>query len=199
MASWIQAVAAYRPRLGRLRIIELEELATRLTRGSLVTQSIARMVLSDLADELRYALRSGAAVRLPGIGIFRPELRLDGSMRTTLRMDTSLRNNLASVADYAGTVLGRESIGDDLIALKVRWDAEHPDDPLVLPRAALEAAHEKLALERTGQASAAPAPDAATTLNVVEATAMREGPAAAPIRSDGEGGRRETRGHRTAA
>lgn len=133
MASLIQAVSAYRPRVAINRMVDLDELAARLARGSLVTPSIARMVLSDLADELMYFLRTGATVRIPGIGIFRPELRLDGEMHTVIRLDSKLRRNLKTVSDFAGEVERREGIGLDLDALKTRWDAEHPDDPLVLP------------------------------------------------------------------
>jgi len=133
MATLIQAVSAYRPRVLTNRVVDLEELATRLARGSLVTPSIARMVLSDLADELMYFLRTGASVRLPGIGVFRPELRIDGEMHTVIRMDPKLRRNLAHVNDFVGEVEGREAIGVDVAAIKARWDAEHPDDPVVLP------------------------------------------------------------------
>lgn len=133
MATLIQAVSAYRPRVNTNRIVDLDELAARLARGSLVTQSIARMVLSDLADELMYLLRTGAAVRIPGIGVFRPEVRLDGEMHTVVRLDAKLRRNLAHVNDFAGEIERRELIGIDIDALKARWDGEHPEDPLELP------------------------------------------------------------------
>lgn len=133
MATLIQAVSAYRPRVLTNRVVDLDELAERLGRGSLVTPSLARMFLSDLSDELMYFLRTGASVRLPGIGVFRPELRIDGEMHTVIRMDRKLRRNLAHVNDFAGSVEGRAAIGLDVAAIKARWDTEHPDDPLVLP------------------------------------------------------------------
>lgn len=140
MATLIQAVSAYRPRVNTNRVADLEELASRLARGTLVTPSIAQMVLRDLADELMYLLRTGAAVRIPGIGVFRPEVRLDGEMHTVIRLDPKLRRNLAHVDDYNGEVEGRERIGIDIDAIKARWDDEHPDDPLVLPERRVEAA-----------------------------------------------------------
>lgn len=132
MATLIQAVTAYRPRLAPLRRISLDELAGRLARGSLATESIARMVLSDLSDEVRHGVRSGASVQLPGIGTFRPAIRLDGSMHTVVRLDGALRRSLATVDDYLGRIDGRECVGMDAAALKARWDAEHPGDPLEL-------------------------------------------------------------------
>lgn len=140
MATLIQAVTAYRPRLAAPRRMGLDELAGRLTRGSLVTESIARMVLSDLSDEVRLGVRSGASVQLPGIGTFRPAIRLDGSMHTVVRIDKALRTNLATVDDYLGPIHGREFVGLDAAALKALWDAEHPDDPVELAAMARERA-----------------------------------------------------------
>lgn len=132
MATLIQAVTAYRPRLGALRHIGIDELASRLQRGSLVTQSIARMVLTDLSEEVQYGVRSGGSVHLPGIGTFRPAVRMSGSMHTIVRLDKAVRTNLVTVDDYRGEIEGREFIGLDMPALKARWDADHPDDPLDL-------------------------------------------------------------------
>jgi hypothetical protein len=133
MANLIQAVAQYRPRVAHTRTIELDELAGRLARGSLFSKSVARMVIEDLSDEIRYAMRTGAQVRLPGIGLFRPAIRLDGTMHTNVLIDSALRENLASVTDFTGQIERRQNVGLDLAALKRLWDAEHPDDPLELP------------------------------------------------------------------
>jgi hypothetical protein len=117
MANLLQAVAQYRPRVTHTRTIELDELAGRLARGSLVTKSVARMVLEDLSDEIRYA------------------------MRTSVLVDPALRDNLLSVADFTGQIDRRQNVGLDLAALKLLWDAEHPDDPLELPVSAAAASN----------------------------------------------------------
>jgi nucleoid DNA-binding protein len=149
MATLIQAVVQYRPRVAHTRTIELDELAERLARGSLFSKSVARMVLEDLSDEIRYAMRTGAQVRLPGIGLFRTAIRLDGTMRTGVLIDSALRDNLMSVTDFNGQIIRRHNVGLDLAALKLLWDADHPDDPLELPA-------------NTASATAAPASNGAT-------------------------------------
>lgn len=133
MAKPIQAITQYRPRVAQSRIIEIDELTQRLASGSLVTRGVARVVLEDLSDEIRLALRTGAQVRLPGIGLFRTTIRLDGTMRTGVLVDPTLRANLTSVEDFSGKITRRENVGLDLAALKLMWDAEHPEDPLELP------------------------------------------------------------------
>ena len=66
----------FRPRIRNSKTIGLDTLATRLSRGSLVTRSIARMVLEDLTDEVSTGLREGNAVVLPGVGRFGVSLAL---------------------------------------------------------------------------------------------------------------------------
>ncbi|MBK6769819.1 MAG: hypothetical protein IPG72_12550 [Ardenticatenales bacterium] len=133
MTSWIKAINAYRPRLSGAPPMEIDELAARLSIGTLVTQPIAQMVLQELARELAEQLSAGVRVRLPGIGIFSPHIRLDGSMYPSVRLDKSLRAAVSHVDAFHGGVVRRESIGMDMAALKERWDREHPDDPMDMP------------------------------------------------------------------
>ena len=131
MASLIQAVATYRPRVAKTHTVNLREMAERLTRGSLVTRSIADMVLADLVDEVRHSLRAGNTVNLDGIGSFRPGIRLDGTVRIASRLDPKLRKAISGVDQLDGTIFNRENIGLTTAELIERWNAEHPDDPIV--------------------------------------------------------------------
>ncbi|MCC7019105.1 MAG: HU family DNA-binding protein [Ardenticatenales bacterium] len=133
MATWIEAISAYRPRVSTLPTLDLDALAERLASGTLLTPRVARMVLEELGHEIGQQLRTGHRVKLPGIGTFGPRIRLDGTMRATLRLAPELRDAVTDVGTFLGGITGRESVGLDLIALKERWDAEHPDDPLELP------------------------------------------------------------------
>lgn len=131
MATLIQAIATYRPRVAKAHTVELDELVDRLSRGSLVTESIARLVLADLVRELKLSLKAGLQVNLEGIGIFRPELSLDGSARVVMRMNKGLKQTLRRADELDGTVLRRENIGMDRAAIIARWNAEHPEDPIM--------------------------------------------------------------------
>ena len=131
LATLIQAIATYRPRVAKAHTVELGELIERLSRGSLVTESIARLVLADLVRELKLSLKAGQQVNLEGIGIFRPEISLDGSARVVMRMDKGLKQTLRRADELDGTVLRRENIGMDRAAIIARWNAEHPEDPIM--------------------------------------------------------------------
>lgn len=133
MATLIQAVSTYGPRAVQPRTVGLDTLASRLVRGSLVTRSIARMVLEDLSDEIVKALAEGDAVALPGLGRFGAAVGLDGALRPTFRIDQGLRRRMPSLPEYGGTILRRENSGLTVTEVVARWDEEHPDDPVVLP------------------------------------------------------------------
>ena len=131
MASLIQAVSAYRPRVAKTHTVNLHEMAERLARGSLVTRSIADMVLADLGDEVRLSLRAGHTVSLGGIGSFRPEIGFDGSVRISVRLDPKLRRAISGIDQLDGTIFNRENIGLSTAKMIERWNLEHPDDPIV--------------------------------------------------------------------
>lgn len=133
MANWIEAVNRYRPRVTNAPTIDIDFLAERLAVGTLITRPLARMVLEELGREVAGLLRTGHKVRLPGIGTLSPRVRLGGRMHPAIRFDEVLKRSLSTVDAFLGAVEHRESVGLDLAALKVRWDAEHPDDPLELP------------------------------------------------------------------
>ncbi len=133
MANWIEAVNRYRPRVTNAPTIDIDFLAERLSVGTLITRPLARMVLEELGREVAGLLRTGHKVRLPGIGTLAPRVRLGGRMHPAIRFDEVLKRSLSTVDAFLGAVEHRESVGLDLAALKVRWDAEYPDDPLELP------------------------------------------------------------------
>lgn len=130
MATLIRAIATYRPRIYHRRTLDLDALAARLAPRTLVTRSLARLVLEELAEEIARALLRGEAIALPGIGRIGLDIRMDGRLRPTFTADPRLRRRLAREGAFTGTVLQRESIGLDRDALIARWNREHPDDPV---------------------------------------------------------------------
>ena len=132
MATLIEAVSAFRPRVLHQRTVKLDDLSLRLSRGSLVTRSIARMVLGDLAEEIERALLAGERVFLPGIGRLTTSIRTDGRVHVNISVDRHLARALASPADFKGEVLRRENIGLSAAELVAMWNEAHPDDPVAL-------------------------------------------------------------------
>lgn len=140
MATWIQALSAYRPRIVGAVTVGLDEVAEYLAVGTLVTRPLARMVLDELGRIVLLQLRAGKKVRLPGIGVFGVEVRMDGTLYPTVRLAQELRDGLEDVDGFQGKIQHRDAIGMDMAALKERWDGEHPGDALELPTAGRGAA-----------------------------------------------------------
>ncbi len=132
MATLIQAITRYRPRLVVRRTIGLDTLAVRMAHGTLVSGPIARLVLDTLSEELTNALRAGEAVRLPGIGRFALELRADGTVRPVLRMAQSLRYAVGDLGAYRGEVRNAHHVGMTAAEMAALWNAEHPNDPVAV-------------------------------------------------------------------
>ena len=133
MATFIQAVTKFAPRLHRQPTIRMEELAERLAELTGLRSSQATMMLEELSAALIHYCRRGHGLELPGIGYFRPSLRNDGRLRILYRPDQRLLRTLAGLEGYRGEVANVENVGLDPLQYKALWDAEHPDDPLELP------------------------------------------------------------------
>ena len=131
MATMIQAVTRYRPRLVHNGTVGVDQLARRMARGSLASESVVRHVLSDLEEQVIHALQLGESARLPGLGRFSMELTRNGVLRPYVRTDVKLRRTLASLDRYHGKILQRENIGLSAADMVALWNAEHPEDPIV--------------------------------------------------------------------
>ncbi len=140
MATLLQAIATYRPRIVHSRTMELDELADHLAVGTLVTAPLAQMVLRELGRQTLLQSRGGTKIRLPGVGLISSDLRLDGTPFPIIRVDKVLRTGLADADTFHGDIVHREMIGVPLEAYKARWDAEHPGDPVVMPEGHVAAA-----------------------------------------------------------
>ena len=131
MATTIQAVTRYRPRLISRGTVGLEELGDRMQRDSLVNARIASHVLGALFDSLVLALRRGEAVHLPGIARFSLDLRSDGDLHVVVRVDHRLRKAVRSRHTYRGPIRNGRCIGLGAAEMVALWNEEHPDDPVV--------------------------------------------------------------------
>ena len=130
MASRIQAINTYRPKLKRGCTVGFDELVAYLTGHSGVTEGQIIRVLYLLADAVVFYGQVGRGVRLPGLGTYLPNLRPDGTWNVEHRQDRELKNRLNRESHFSGTVLNKENLGkspDELVAL---WNQIHPEDPV---------------------------------------------------------------------
>jgi len=134
MATYIRAVAEYRPRLVHNQTADLELVAEWLSSRSGLNTSEVTMVLLELKAAILFFCRSGTPVKLAGIGRFAPYVRGDGRMRISFRQDSALRNGINAAGAYHGRMANAGNIGLSPQELKELWDEDHPNDPLVIPQ-----------------------------------------------------------------
>jgi len=132
MATLFEAIVAFGPRLIQGRTAELEDLVPMLSKRSGLSALDAEMVLRELAGVVTHQLRTGTAVKLPGLGRLRASLSRGGQLRVNLRVDLDVVRALNAPGAYRGEIRNRSRIGLDDAGFKALWDAAHPEDPMEL-------------------------------------------------------------------
>ena len=134
MATFIQAVTRFGPRIAPEPSVNVTELSRRLSDTTGQRRGEAIRVLLELQDALLFYQQAGRSVQIPGIGVFRPGIRGDGRIRTHYRPDAELAGALDNLSTFRGVIQNQENIGLTSQEFKAIWDKTYPDDPLELPR-----------------------------------------------------------------
>jgi hypothetical protein len=130
MAKLLQAIRIYGPKLILGPTAGLDEVVERmLPRTGLNKSQVASVLLELRAMLLEFNAR-GVPVKLPGVGIIRPGLGRDGTVRIHLYPDRELKKDMNSAGAYRGGIIHPERIGLDDAGYRGLWNGDHPDDPL---------------------------------------------------------------------
>lgn len=133
MASYMQAVGRYGPRVVQGPHAMEDELVAWMATDAGANPHVVRMVLGQLGRVLRFYLRRGSPVVLPGVGRFRLTMGQDQDLRLSFSLDKDLRKDLRDRRAFVGRTEFTERSRWTPQQYKARWDAEFPDDPLELP------------------------------------------------------------------
>ena len=133
MASYMQAVGRYGPRVVQGPHAMEDELVAWMATDASANPHVVRMVLGQLGRVLRFYLRRGSPVVLPGVGRFRLTMGKDQELRLNFSLDKDLRKDLRDRRAFVGRTEFTERTRWTPDQYKARWDAEFPDDPLELP------------------------------------------------------------------
>jgi hypothetical protein len=133
MASYMQAVSRYGPRVIQGPHALEDELVAWMATDAGANPHAVRLVLGQLGRVLRFYLRRGSPVVLPGVGRFRMTMGRDQELRVHCTVDKDLRQDLKDRRSFVGRTEHTERARWTPAQYKARWDAEFPDDPLQLP------------------------------------------------------------------
>jgi hypothetical protein len=129
MAKLLQAIRLYGPRISPGRTVMLEEVAAWMAARASLNEPEIKALLWDLSEAIAHFTRTGANVRMGGVGRFRPTMGRDGGIRIRYAADPGLKASVGG-ADFTGVIVNPSRIGLDNDGYKRLWDRDHPDDPL---------------------------------------------------------------------
>lgn len=130
MASRIKAIGALRPRIELDKTAQKAELVRALARSTSLNEGSVDLVIKELRDQIIEYFRAGRAVKIEGLGIWTPNMALDGTLDVQYRADTALTNGANMGGTFTGNVVNRDNIGKTGEQLVERWNELHPEDPV---------------------------------------------------------------------
>ena len=128
MATLIQAVSAYGPRVEQTHTVQASQMAEYISGRTSLNRGEIENVLRELNEAISFFARQGSSVKLEGVGIFRPIIKLSGVLGIGFRLDTSINKALNVPGAFTGSVRNGENVGKSAEEIKAMWNAENPDD-----------------------------------------------------------------------
>jgi hypothetical protein len=128
MASKIQAINMYRPKVKLGRTATTEEMVAFIARSTGLNESGVRQVLLELRDTAIFFNKQGRGVKFEGLGTYTPSIDLEGKLKISHRADTSLTNALNAQGAFQGEIENRQNIGKTGDELVTMWNEQNPGD-----------------------------------------------------------------------
>ena len=128
MATKIEAINAYRPKLVLNPTAKLYQLVDFIAMRTGTNKGVIQLVLAELNDAITFFNLQGTPVKLEGLGTYAPNIDIGGEFDISHRTDQEIIKALNSNGAYRGVIANRENIGktsDELVAI---WNTEHPTD-----------------------------------------------------------------------
>ena len=130
MSQHMKAVGTYMPRVVRGPAVERDELVEFIARSTGLNESGVQQVLLELRDAVLYHTRRGRAVKLGGLGVYSPSIKLDGTLKVIHRLDNFLKKRFDMPGLFEGEIANSENIGKSVEDLVAQWNEAHPEDPI---------------------------------------------------------------------
>ena len=120
-----------RPRIISQGVVDLEQLAERVTRNTTFNSDEFYGMLRLAMKESVKALQAGETVKLDGLVNIRPYLKVGGRVGVVLQGDRRLLAELNNPQLWtASKVSKHEFLRKGIAELVEIWNAAHPDDPV---------------------------------------------------------------------
>jgi hypothetical protein len=128
MASKIKVIGALRPRIDLGHTVQKPELMRAVSRATGLVEGTADQAIKEFRDQIIEFCRSGRSVKVEGLGIWTPNIGMDGRLDIQYRADPALINGLNIPGTFTGGIINRENIGKTSEELYLDWNGNFPDD-----------------------------------------------------------------------
>jgi hypothetical protein len=128
MASKITAIRRYKPEIKRERTRRMREVVEDISQQTGLSEGEILHVVYELRDAILNAHRIGKAVKIQGLGIYTPVMRMDGSLDIVFRPEVELLRSLNNPTKLYIEILNKSNIGKSSKELIAQWNKDHPDD-----------------------------------------------------------------------
>ena len=129
MAKKIQAWVAYGPKITLGSPMTKDELIENIIAATNQSKGSVLAVLAELDVQIEAGLKSGRIVQMPNGTHFEPIGKKDGSIDIGVRVNPDLDKKVN--AGFRGKWVNSENIGKEEADIIAKWNAEHPEDPIV--------------------------------------------------------------------
>ena len=114
------------PRIDYGKTVETDSLVEFLSGRTTLHESVIRHVVLELREALRFFTVEGRAVRIEGLGIFKPTIDLAGTISMNYRPDPHLQSDINS--RFRGEIVNRHNIGKTNSELTLLWNESYPQN-----------------------------------------------------------------------
>ena len=125
----ITAINMLRPRTLTSTMVDMKTLASYVATRANMSVSDVSHALEELHNAVLFFCALGHSVKLEGLGVYRPDVELDGTKTIHYRIDRDLIKNI-NIGTFAAKVENAENMGktpDELVTL---WNEIHPEEPV---------------------------------------------------------------------
>ncbi len=130
MASQLKAIRTNRPQIEPGPTVHMSQLVEHMAGRTGLNAGEIKLAAYELHDALTYFLSMGQPIQMEGVGTFKPEIRVDGTLLIVFRPCVELKRALNAPDAFRGRLRNRQNIGKTSGELVAQWNQDHPDDPV---------------------------------------------------------------------
>lgn len=129
MATKIEVMSKLRPKIQPQGVVDLETIAKRRSVGSVHDEFSLHGIARGLVHEIIKALKAGETVKVDGLVLLQPSMKVGGEVRLVVKGDRGFISDLNSPTLWtADKVSNYGNMRKTAVQLIAQWNQENPDN-----------------------------------------------------------------------